>query len=718
MTKSIFKTKSSSMSCDLPEILAPAGSPEALTAAIRCGADAVYLGAGSFNARRNAHNFEKEDLKNAVEQCHTHGVRVHFALNTLVREDELPTALSLAEEVCALGVDALIIQDLGLARRIHTAAPDMPLHASTQLSCHTPAGVRELADIGFSRVVLAREMSREEIAACANQGTELEIFVHGALCMCVSGQCELSAMLGGRSGNRGLCAQPCRLPFIPTKGSDIPSAEDAALSLRDLSLYSYIKDIRSLGVCSVKIEGRMKRPEYVAAAVSCFAAARDYALGKRMDAADPGLLQDLQAVFSRSGFTDGYYTARRGTAMFGARRHEDVTAATPVLGRLQRLYDKETPRIPVKMTFTMHNGQPLALTAEDKDGHRASIQGQMPETAINRPLSAERAKIQLEKTGGTPFSADAECDLESGLTAPLSALNALRRDALDLLLNQRSKRTPVPYDPQKLPAPPCPRVWEPLCKNGLSKIVARFADSSQIPEKCGADILILPLSTPESVLRRFTERGIAAVEIPRGLFGREEQIQKQLQAAASAGVLAALCGNIGAIPLIRQAGLPIIAGFGMNIMNPEALDELAERGVNAAVLSQELTFGQMRFALREHKAPVPVGILAYGRQPLMLMRNCPYQAAVGCNKCGGKGSLTDRKGMVFPLACMDGCAELLNSQPLYLADQLDELPDFDFLLLHFTDETPQQTAEIIEQYRNGGTPPAVYTRGLYKRGVE
>lgn len=713
-----FKTEFPPASLDSPEILAPAGSPEALTAAIRCGADAVYFGGGGFNARRNAHNFAGEALKSAIEQCHSHGVRVHFTLNTLVREDEISAALSLAEEICSLGADALILQDLGLARRIHAAAPDMPLHASTQLSCHTPAGVRELAEIGFSRVVLAREMSRGEIAACANQGTELEIFVHGALCMCVSGQCELSAMLGGRSGNRGLCAQPCRLPFMPTKGDAVPSEEDRVLSLRDLSLYSYMNEIRSLGVCSVKIEGRMKRPEYVAAATSCFVSARDYALGKREKAADSGLLNDLQAVFSRSGFTDGYYTARRDSAMFGSRTHEDVTAAAPVLGRLQRLYDKETPRVPVKMALAMRKEEPLTLSVRDADGHSVTVLGQLPEAAVNRPLDAERASAQLEKTGGTPFSASVDCDFEDGLTVPLSAINALRRDALDVLLNQRSIIVPVPYDNQKLQALPLPSAFEPLRRDGNPKLAARFADASQVPEEGGADLTILPLATPEGELKRLAARFPVAVEIPRGLFGAEEQIKKQLRIAADAGAKAALCGNIGAIPLARQAGLPVIAGFGMNIANPEALDELTARGAGAAVISGELTFSQMRFALREHGAPVPVGILAYGRQPLMLMRNCPYRAAAGCKQCGGKGSLTDRKGVKFPLACAGGCTELLNSKPLYLADLLDELPALDFLLLHFTVETKRQAAEIIGQYRNGGTPPAEFTRGLYKRGVE
>ena len=381
----------------LPEILAPAGSPEALRAAVRCGADAVYLGASAFNARQGAHNFDTAALREAVSYCHARGVAVHLTLNTLVRQDELHAALKVAEEACVLGVDALIVQDVGLARRIRAAAPGMALHAATQLSCHTPSGVRFLRDSGFSRVVLAREMSRDEIAACAGQGCELEVFVHGALCMCVSGQCYLSAMLGGRSGNRGLCAQPCRLPFAPADSGRRAREGEAALSLRDLSLQAYGADLAALGVDSLKIEGRLKRPEYVAAAVSVYRAA------VRGEAPAPGLSEYLQAVFSRSGFTDGYYADQRGGGMFGTRRREDVQAAAPVLSRLERLYDKETGRVPVTLTFAM-TADEATLTAADSEGRTVTVAGDPPQPAVNHPLDAERAAASWARRGAPPFA--------------------------------------------------------------------------------------------------------------------------------------------------------------------------------------------------------------------------------------------------------------------------------------------------------------------------
>ena len=312
-----------------PEILAPAGSPQALIAAVRSGADAVYLGIKGLNARRSAENFDDDQLKEAVAYCHKHNVKVHLTLNTLVSDGELEKAQEAVRLACESGVDAIIVQDIGLAELIHRNAPEMPLHASTQMSVQTAAGLKRLKKLGFTRAVLPRELSKEEIKKlCENSPIELECFVHGALCMCVSGQCLFSAVLGSRSGNRGACAQPCRLPF----GVENGTGHD--LSLKDLSLIDYIAEMAEMGVCSFKIEGRMKRPEYVAAAVK---ACRNSVDG----VADNALRDDLRSVFSRSGFTDGYYRNKLGYDMFGIRRKDDVTAASGVLKKLEKLYEKE-----------------------------------------------------------------------------------------------------------------------------------------------------------------------------------------------------------------------------------------------------------------------------------------------------------------------------------------------------------------------------------------
>ncbi len=700
-----------------PELLAPAGSEESLMAAVRCGADAVYMGVSRFNARRNAENFSQEDLCRAVAYCHGRGVRVYLVLNTLVRQDEMVDALSTAKAACKAGVDALIVQDMGLARRIRRVMPHLPLHASTQTSCHTPAGVRALKGMGFSRVVLAREMTKKEIHACADAGCEREVFVHGALCMCVSGQCYLSAMLGGRSGNRGLCAQPCRLPFSSNAGC--AGEGQAALSLRDLSLIAQVEALCESGVSSLKIEGRMKRPEYVAAAVSVCRAALQ---GEEVDKT---LQQDLQAVFSRTGFTDGYYTDRRGEDMFGVRRKEDVLASGEVLGRLKGLYRHERASVPVTMWLTANTEEPLRLTVSD--GKRmVTVSGDIPQEAQSRPLTNEDAVRQLGKTGGTPFYAEAQQHtIAPNVCVPMAALNALRRQALEELLAVREAEKP-PYagafmevkaeEIKENNTPAALAAALGFAYNGDAPLkIARLAKTAQLSATTKqADLWILPLS--EAAGETAMPSVPWGVEIPRGMFGREDVIRRQLSRAKARGAVAALCGNIGAIPLAKEVGLCPIGGFGLNVMNGDTVTAYAEQGLKAATLSFELTLPQMMFSER---TTIPTGLFVYGRQPLMLMRNCPYNCATGCDRCdknGGTG-LYDRKGAFFPVMCEGGCAELLNSVALDMAAEADRLPKPAFWLFHFTDESADEVEKTLRRYAKNEAATGVTTRGLYRRGV-
>lgn len=358
-----------------PEILAPAGSMESLIAAVRCGANAVYLGTKGINARRGATNFTFEELKQAVEYCHARDVKIYLALNILISDSERELAYKTVEAGLSLGVDAFIIQDLGLAKIIHSHFPTARMHASTQCSVNSPEGFKALEKMGFVRAVLPREMSLDEIREI-RQATdmELEMFVHGALCMCVSGQCYLSAMLGGRSGNRGLCAQPCRLGF------SADASRSCDLSLKDLSLIGNINEIAQAGVVSLKIEGRMKRPEYVAAAVtSC-----KKAIDGEYSASDENT---LKSVFSRTGFTDGYFTGERKD-MFGTRQKEDVVAAKDVLKELSHLYDNENPLVPIDIEFICKANRKAELTARAL-GKTVTVTGTVPEKAINKPMTEE-----------------------------------------------------------------------------------------------------------------------------------------------------------------------------------------------------------------------------------------------------------------------------------------------------------------------------------------
>ncbi|MBS6700694.1 MAG: U32 family peptidase [Clostridiales bacterium] len=681
------------------EILAPAGTREALIAAVRCGANAVYLGGKLLNARRNAGNFDDEALKEAVRYCHERGVQVYLTLNTLVRDAELKDAEHMLALSCEAGIDALITQDLGIARLARNCAPDIPLHASTQMSVQTLAGLEELKSLGFTRAVLPRELTLGEITAlAAHSPVELELFIHGALCMCVSGQCYLSAMLGSRSGSRGLCAQPCRLPFVA------PGGTGADLSLKDLSLIPHIRTLHEAGVLSFKIEGRMKRPEYVAAAVT--------ACRQALENGEPeGVLsRQLQAVFSRSGFTDGYYTGQRGRAMFGTRGKEDVSAAAPVLKELSRLYEKERPLTGVAFSFTMRPGIPLTLTGEVR-GQSVCVQSKkLPEPALTRPLTEAEVTRQLSKCGGTPYYAQSvHCDLAPGLTAPLSCLNALRREALEALTGLLGKPARKQFQAGSTQAPAhktkAPAVF-----------YARFTDETQLPPDLSAFACIyLPLHTPAPRLRALVEAGAPiAVEIPRGLFGREAAVRAELKAAKQAGITTALAHTLGAVRMAQEAGLLIHGGFGLNLFNTQALEQASSMGLEKATLSFELTLAQAAALGGE----LPRGLIAYGSVPLMLTRNCPIANGKPCRSCGKDGVLTDRKGICFPVACTDGCSELLNSRPIYLADRLAEVRGIDFLLLYFTRETPEQCAGILTQYQNGAAPDGAYTRGLYFRGVE
>ena len=523
------------------EILAPAGSPEALTAAVRSGASAVYLGASSFSARANAKNFDSVELKKAVAYCHARGVKVYLALNTLLLQDELSDALALAEYACSLPVDALIVQDMGLVWLLRRCAPSLKLNASTQTSVHTPAGVRALADAGFSRAVLARELSLAEIREISDSlehPIELEAFVHGALCMSVSGQCYFSSVLGSRSGNRGQCAQPCRLPF------SVPGGTGHDLSLKDLSMIPRIQELSGAGVTSAKIEGRMKRPEYVAAAT---AACRYAADG---EAIPPDLLDNLASVFSRSGFTTGYPDGKLGRGMFGVRSKEDVTGATnAVFSQLQALYQKERPCVPVRFRLTIQPGRPVELEASDREGHTVrTVSEETPQPARNRPINEIRCAEQLQKTGGTPFFLEsAEYLIGDGLSVPVSLLNRLRRDALAELEAERGKPSPVPFARCEIPE------GEPPI-DSCGKLRARFAHAGQVPENAAAcDLVYLPLGEPEEDFLSLLNRGLpVAAELPRGLFGREEWARSRLSRLKRLGVNHCWAGNLGAAALGKR----------------------------------------------------------------------------------------------------------------------------------------------------------------------
>lgn len=662
------------------EILAPAGSMESLVAGVRSGANAIYLGGKSFNARRNAGNFDNEEMKKAVEYCHQRGVKVYLTLNIIVSDEEMREAYNAVKDALSNGIDAFIVQDIGVAKMIREHFPTARLHGSTQMSIMSPSGAKAAEQMGFKRIVLPREMSLDEIKEIReNTSLELELFVHGALCMSVSGQCYLSSMIGSRSGNRGLCAQPCRLPF--TAGGNATHA----LSLKDLSLVGELDKL--VGITSLKIEGRMKRPEYVSAAVSAVKKAID---GKYT----PSDEFMLRSVFSRSGFTDGYLNAKLGKNMFGTRQKEDVVSASnSVLKEIAKNYEKEVPLLPVNIDFVCKNGKNalLKMTSGDKS---VKVVGDVPEKAINKPMTAESLTERLGKLGGTQFYAnEVNVTVDDGLILPASKINEMRREAVEKL----NKTDKISFKYKAFD------VVRAKAKNSTPYATASFKSAAQIPDKHPFKTVFIPI---DSSVEDFVDNR-AGVVLPRGLFGIENELKSKLEKLKKAGVNKALCGNIGSYQLCKDMGFEVWGDFGLNVFNSVSAN-LVER----PILSFELTQSQ----INNINAP-DTGMLVYGYAPLMLTRNCPIKNDIGCFECNGHGHLTDRKGMKFPVICSDfPCVEMLNCVPTYMLDRLDEIHT-DFIHFAFTVESEKQVENIISLYESGAKPDFKYTRGLYQRGA-
>ena len=678
------------------EILAPAGSADALKAAVRCGANAVYLGGKLLNARRNASNFSETELADAVEYCHARDVKVYLTLNTLVSDGEFETAYEAVKCACRVNADALILQDLGLVATVRRVCSSMPMHASTQMSVQSIEGIRTLEKLGFTRAVLPRELSEKEIIAISSQtDMELEYFVHGALCMCVSGQCLMSSVLGGRSGNRGLCAQPCRLPFgVNGKGGN-------NLSLKDLSLTEELRRLERAGVCSFKIEGRMKRPEYVAAAVTA-------CKNSLKNIKDENINQSLRAVFSRSGFTKGYFEGKLGKEMFGTRRKEDVEGASGVLSGLQRLYDNENPLIPVDLFLSFKENEPMLLTASVSGYSVQAISEKCPEKALNKPLSREELAQRISKCGGTQFYANKiDIDFMEGLNISAGALNALRRNVLELLekaISHRENTEILPYSKEYK-----------LHKAEKRSVYARFFREEQIPENLdGISRVIVPIEVSGETVEGLCAKGIeVAAEIPAAVFSNADKYIEKLKKLKNHGVSLAWTCTLDGVGIAEKAGLPFASGFGMNIYNTAATEEIGRIGGIDCLLSCEISLSDAA----RLGGDLPRGVMTYGRIPLMLTRNCPVKNKLTCSECGGKSVLTDRMGVEFPVVCKNGASFVLNSVPLWLGDKKSEIRNMDYELLYFTNESKGECAEVIAAYNNNEKAPGEFTRGLYFRKV-
>ena len=711
------------------ELLSPAGGFDSLVAAVQTGADAVYMGFGAFNARRSAKNFTDEEFASAVAYCHLRGVRVFLTLNTLLTDRELAQAADALKKACAMGVDAILVQDWGLLTLAREIVPDVPLHASTQMSLFTLGGANEAAALGMERVVLARELSRDEVREiCAGCPAEIEIFVHGALCMCYSGQCEMSAVVGERSGNRGACAQPCRLPY----GVDGPCRGGHPLSLKDANLSAYLAEMDEIGVDCLKLEGRMKRPEYVAVVTGIYRRLMDE---KRRPTAEES--RRLEQAFSRSGFTDGYWLGKKGPQMFGIRP-ENAPEPKELFTEVREQYEngRENRRIPVSLAIRVQAGKPvsLAVACQSNNGlMNVWAQGPVPETARSRALTAEELRERLSKTGGTVFTVEQfRADLDDDLMLPASVINGLRRDALEGLKQRLEQdwflRRMSPWQKEELrqgrdphvrrvlEAAALPETPEPPADMGFtcSVLKAEQVTAALLAEKPA--VVYVPIEELERLDAGLDWDGteLCAV-LPRVFRTADETPLRQLlerhPEASSVSI-----GNLGHLPIVRGLGRTLRGDCGLNIFNSRALLFWREQGLDSAAVSFELRWQQIR-DLKKH---LPCEAIVYGRLPLMVTENCVTRCGTGCTH--GAGSvLTDRTGAQFPVTCIYGCrCEIQNSRTLFLADKPEmRRCGLTYGRLRFTTETPEQCAAVLRRYQGGGDwSPDDLTRGLFYRGVE
>lgn len=675
----------------MTEILSPCGSFDSITAAVRSGADAVYLGFGDFNARRNAKNFTFVEFKDAASYCRKNGVKIYITLNTLLSESEIQDAIEVSKTLVSLGADAFIVQDLGLAKALKTALPDMPLHASTQMVIHSYEGLEALKELGFCRVVAAREMDKKSLKKLCDKakelGIEVEVFVHGALCMCLSGACLMSSQIGGRSGNRGMCAQPCRLPF------NVDGGNGYDLSLKDLSLISKLSELASMGVTSFKIEGRMKRPEYVAAATAAARHSLDNGFVPQ------NIQQMLTSVFSRSGFTDGYYENRLGKDMFGRRSEENIEDSAAVIKSIHELYRVERQKIGIEMKLVAKKNKNLQLTVCDGK-NTVTIEGKEPETAKVKATDEEFIKSKLEKLGGTCYYAkNIVCDIDDQLAIGGGALGELRRNALLLLDAKRSEipeRKFFEYSHKKAD------VGSSGCE-----YIARFRTLSQIPDDLGGiSAVILPV---ENDFSKVDFSIPVYAELPRAILASEEKITEYLN-LAKPYIKGAVCSNLCSVELCKKAGVPFVTDIFMNIYNSEAAEVVKELGAKWYSVSAETAQSNIK------NMPKDKAFFAYGYLPLMVTRNCPSKNGKGCSECDGISYGTDRLGNTFAISCRNGFSEIFNSVPHYLLDRVDEF-GCDKAILHFTIEGKAEAEKIIAMAIGKSAPDGKYTRGLYYRTI-
>lgn len=685
------------------ELLAPAGGKQELIAAVDSGADAVYIGAEKFSARAGAGNFDERQMREAVEYAHAFGVKVHCAINTLIKENELMLATETAISASKCGVDALIIQDIGFASHLRKVLPDMELHASTQMTVTSAEGVAYLKDMGFTRVVLARELSVSEIERIVKStDIEIEVFVHGAICMSYSGQCLMSSMLGGRSGNRGRCAQPCRLKYDLMENDRVCDSA-YVLSPKDMALVNHLTELKRIGVTSLKIEGRLKSAEYV----SCVGGIYRKYIDKMVPITTKDMTE-LKNAFSRSGFTDGYFTSKFGAGMMSHKNPANNSGSIYTQSVKDTAAGKNGRKIPINIYATLKAGEVFKITACDGDGNYAKSEGEVSaEYAVGRPLDEERIKIQLAKLGTTVFVAETtEVEVDANVTVPIKEINEVRRKV-------------------------CESLWEKRISRKEKRVCSVQTDETKKSQK-GVPYLTAEIMTKEQgeaalktgrIKRLFAPPGVAKLldgenevtEIVTRMPDILSDVEPETESVSVSSPAA----------VYKYKNKAKYGEFRLNIYNSLSAKNFSD--LKCITLSPELNLNEIRYVADKVSQP-ETEIIGYGHIPLMLMKNCPIKAMGKCQKGKRIYSLRDRKNVKFPIMCSFGCrAVLLNSKPIYMADMADELikTNVDCIRLNFTLESPEECTEIINMYSDaldGRKVPKMkentFTRGHLHRGVQ
>ena len=706
------------------EILSPAGSPEGVVAAVQNGADAVYLGLNEFNACMDAENFTFDEFGRAVEYCRMRGVKTYLALNSLSSDIELPVIAHQAKEASRYGVDAAIIQDLGVMAAVKEAVPGLPLHASTRMSIHNLEGVKMAAAMGFSRVVVARQLSRKKLShICKYSPIEIEVFIHGTLCMCYSGQCYMSALSGSTSSNRGHCSEPCQLDYS-TAGHTITYP----LGLKDNCLIRYLADLEAIGVKSVIIEGRSKRPEYTALITGLYSKAIRSNKSPTQES-----LRTLQRTFSRQGFTDGFYTDKRDTEMLGIREADDRSDTALFSSTRKSYLNGEFQRVPIWFVGSVESGNPVKLAAVDDMKNTSVVYGAVPEQAFHKELTSAVLQTELHKTSGTPFICmGVKGTVEPGLTLPMSAFSDMRRELFAEILEKRKpfnmraegEYTPSAqiYDefimeieeqePKLLKAP------------DITISIARVDQLSEELEELKPKLIYIPvteLSYESKLTQSFIENEniTVAIALPRIIHDNEKKkIGKMIDRAGKLGISDALVGNIGHIQFARNHGMTVRGDFGLNIYNSESLYVLQKLGLKSATLSFEMRLAE----IREMSKPIDTELITYGRLPMMITENCIVRNSTDACTCDSFSGLIDEQGATYPVEPEHGCRNvLLNSKKLFMADKRRATSSLGIWAerLSFTTENAIECVTVMSRYM-GTTDytPSGFTRGMYFRGAE